>query len=294
MIFLKNKALFSLIASMVIFGTVGIFRRYIPFSSGLIAFSRGIIGAVFIILFLCLTKRPFDFAKVKKAFVPLFISGALMGFNWVLLFEAYNYTSVATATLCYYTAPIIVIAASPFIFGEKLGIKKILCVIAAFCGMTAVSGILSTGFSFAETRGALLGLGAAVLYASVVITNKKLGDVPAFERTVIQLFASAAAIFPYVLLTEDFFVLKPDAVSISMLIFVGIVHTGLAYVLYFGSIGSLKAQTAAIFSYIDPVTAIILSGVVLNEKIGASEMIGAVLILGSAFISELPEKKTKV
>lgn len=292
--FLKNKALFSLIASMVIFGTVGIFRRYIPFSSGLIAFSRGIIGAVFITLFLCITKRPFDFAKVKKAFVPLFISGALMGFNWVLLFEAYNYTSVATATLCYYTAPIIVIAASPFIFGEKLGIKKIFCVIAAFCGMVAVSGVLSTGFSFAETKGALLGLGAAVLYASVVITNKKLGDVPAFERTVIQLFASAAAIFPYVLLAEDFPVLNPDAVSISMLIFVGIVHTGLAYVLYFGSIGSLKAQTAAIFSYIDPVTAIILSGVVLNEKVGASEMIGAVLILGSAFISELSEKKTKV
>lgn len=288
---MKNRPIVSLALSMVIFGTIGVFRRYIPLSSGLLAFSRGIIGAVFIILLLRAMKKPLDFKKAKSSIIPLCISGMLMGFNWIMLFESYNYTSVAAATLCYYMAPVIVIALSPVLFGEKLGVKKILCVAAAFFGMVLVSGVLKTGFSISELKGVLLGLGATVLYASVVMMNKKYGDVPAYERTVIQLISSAAAIFPYILLAEGISFAGADAAAIIMLLTVGIVHTGFAYVLYFGSIGSLKAQTAAIFSYIDPVVAIILSGTLLGEEIGFSEIAGAVLILGSTMISELSGKE---
>lgn len=288
---MKNKAIISLTLSMVIFGTIGVFRKYIPLSSGMLAFSRGVIGAVFIILALLAIKKPLDFKKAKGSFLTLCVSGMLMGFNWIMLFESYNYTSVAAATLCYYMAPVIVIALSPVIFKERLGIRKIFCVCAAFFGMVLVSGIFKTGFAFSELKGVLLGLGAAGLYASVVIMNKKLGDVPAFERTVIQLISSAAAIFPYILFAEGFSFEGIGAAAIILLITVGIIHTGLAYVLYFGSIGGLKAQTAAIFSYIDPVVAIILSGTVLGEKIGMEEIFGAVLILGSTLISELSGKE---
>ncbi len=284
---MKNKALFSLIASMLIFGTIGIFRRYIPLSSGLIAFSRGLIGFIFLLIFIKLTKTPFSLGNVGKKFGFLCLSGALMGFNWILLFEAYNFTSVATATLCYYMAPVFVILASPFLFGEKLTKKKILCVFGAFSGMIFVSGVtegVSLGTS--ELKGVLLGVGAAILYASVVVMNKKSGEVPPFEKTVIQLGSSAAVILPYTLLAEKTEVSGISAGAVMMLLLVGVLHTGIAYALYFGSIGSLPAQTTAIFSYIDPVFAIILSAFLLGEKMTFFGMIGAALILGSAILSE--------
>lgn len=288
---MKKRPLTSLAASMLIFGTIGIFRRYIPLSSGILAFSRGIIGAVFIAVLLWVIKKPLSFKNIEKKLPLLCLSGALMGFNWILLFESYNFTTVASATLCYYMAPVIVILLSPFVFKEKLGPKKLFCSGTAFLGMFFVSGAAETAPGFSEIKGIALALGAAVLYASVVMINKKLGDVPAFEKTTVQLISSAAAVLPYVILAEDISFADFTPASVGMLLFVGIVHTGIAYTLYFGSIGRLKAQTAAIFSYIDPVAAIILSAVVLKENIGAKEIFGAALILGSAIISELPEKE---
>ncbi len=282
---MKNKALVSLLGSMVIFGTIGIFRRFIPFPSSLIAFSRGLIGFLFLLGFLWITKKPFSPKKIGKSFWLLCASGALMGFNWILLFEAYNFTSVATATLCYYMAPVFVIIASPFLFGERLGTRKLLCVFGAGLGMFLVSGI--TGFGGVPgIKGILLGLGAAVLYASVVVMNKKTADVPSFEKTVVQLGSSAAVILPYTFFTEDFSSVEFTTEAVLLLLLVGIVHTGIAYALYFGSIGKLPAQTAAIFSYVDPVSAIILSAIFLDEKLSIYGVLGAVLILGCAFLSE--------
>ena len=270
---------------MLIFGTIGIFRRYIPLSSGLIAFSRGIIGFLFLLAFVKLSKKPFSLKNAGGKTGFLCLSGVLMGFNWILLFEAYNFTSVAT--LCYYMAPVFVILASPFLFGEKLTKKKALCVFVAFLGMVFVSGF-AEGISFGagELKGVLLGLSAAVLYASVVLMNKKTANVPPFEKTVIQLGSSAAVLLPYTLFVEKAEVSGISGKAVLMLLIVGIVHTGIAYALYFGSIGSLPAQTTAIFSYIDPVFAIILSALLLDEKMTVFGIIGAVLILGSAILSE--------
>ena len=215
-----------------------------------------------------------------------------MGFNWILLFEAYNFTSVAAATLCYYMAPVFVIIASPLLFGEKLGTRKLFCVIGAVIGMIFVSGAAERGFGgISEIKGIFLGLGAAVLYASVVVMNKKTAEVPSFEKTVVQLGSSAAVILPYILLTEDISSLELTAKTVLLLLIVGIVHTGIAYVLYFGSIGKLSAQKAAIFSYVDPVSAIIFSAVFLDEKLSVSGVAGAILILGCAFLIE--KEKTK-
>ena len=289
---MKNRALISLVSSMIIFGTIGIFRRYIPLSSSVIAFARGIIGFTFLLFFLWVTKKPFSMKKIGKSFLPLCFSGALIGFNWILLFEAYNFTSVATATLCYYMAPVFVIIASPFLFGEKLGTKKIICVIGAFIGMVFVSGIVENGFSIgSDIKGVLFGLGAAVLYASVVMMNKKTAEIPSFEKTVIQLGSAAVTILPYILFTEDLSAIELNTKTLVLLLFVGIVHTGISYAIYFGSIGKLPAQTAAIFSYVDPVSAIILSAVFLDEKLTVYGALGALLILGSAVLSEIEKKK---
>jgi len=276
---------------MVIFGTIGIFVRYIPLSSGIIAFVRGVIGALLTLGVVLIRKEKLPADIIKKRLPLLILSGAAMGFNWILLFEAYRYTTVATATLCYYFAPIFVIVASPIVLKERLTVKKILCVLVALCGMVFVSGVAENGIpSIDEILGVILGIGAALLYSTVVLINKKIPDISPNHKTALQLAVAAVVVLPYVLLTEDVSAIELTTIGVLMLITVGVIHTGMAYIMYFGSIHNLKTQTVAIFSYIDPVVAIILSAVVLKEQMTFLSGIGAVLILGSALVSELPEK----
>jgi len=287
-----NTAMGSLALSMFIFGTIGVFVRYIPLPSSLIALVRSVVGLLFLLVVILAKGSGFSFASVKAKLPVLALSGILMGFNWILLFEAYRYTTVATATLCYYLAPVFLILASPIVLKEKLTAKKLICVAVALVGMVFVSGVLQAGFSgMQELTGVLLGVSAALLYASVVLMNKRCGSVDPTNRTMLQMAAAAVVLLPYVLLTEDVSALESDTRGIVLLLVVGVIHTGLAYLLYFGSMNDLKAHTLAIFSYIDPIVAILLSALLLGEPLGLGGIIGAVLILGAAFVSELPDKK---
>ena len=289
----NTKAKLSLIISMFVFGTIGIFRKYVPLSSGLIAISRGYIGAVVLILLIVLIKKQkIAIGAIKSNLFLLCLSGGFIGINWILLFESYQYTSVATATLCYYMAPVFVVVAAPFLFKEKITLKKAICVAVALVGMVLVSGIIETGFTgVGELKGILLGLGAALFYASVIVLNKKIKNVPIYEKTIVQLMSAATVLVPYSLLVEDNSAVEITPLVIIMLAIVGVVHTGISYALYFSSIEKLNTQTVAIFSYIDPIVAIILSAVILSEKMSAFGVIGAILILGSTMVSELTFKK---
>ena len=284
------KSKIYILLSMAIFGTIGIFRKYIPLSSELIAMIRGIIGSLFLVFILKIKGEKINWQVNRKNLLLIILSGGLLGFNWILLFEAYQYTTVATATLCYYMAPIFVILASPLIFKEKITLKKLCCVVVALVGMVFVSGILNTKFSgITEMKGILFGLSAALFYATVVILNNKIVDIAAFDRTIMQLSTAAIVLIPYNLFTGQFGYISLDIYGVLLLLFIGIVHTSIAYALYFSSIKALKAQTAALFSYIDPIVAILLSAFVLHENIGVYEIVGAILVLGSTIISELSE-----
>ncbi len=287
-----RRARAALVFSMFAFGTIGIFRRYIPLASGLLAMSRGFIGALFLLVLVVLRKQKLDREAIRGNLILLIVSGALIGFNWILLFEAYRYTTVATATLCYYLAPTFVMLASPFVLGERLTKRKLGCVVISFVGMVLVSGVLSAGFSgVGELQGVLLGLGAAALYASVVLMNKRLGPIPAYDKTILQLISAAVVLIPYVIFAEKSSFAGSTPFVIFMLLVVGIVHTGLSYALYFGSMSSLPTQTVAIFSYIDPVVAVILSALLLKEEMTVAGIVGAGLILGAAIWGEMPEKE---
>ena len=292
----RPGALLMLASSMLIFGTIGLFRRYIPLSSGLLAFSRGILGAVFLGLFLIIRRLSEQRLKKRKGswnrasapvFFLLILSGALIGVNWILLFEAYNYTTVATATLCYYMQPTIVILLSPLFFHERLTAKKLVCAFLAVLGMFLVSGAAGEGIPQGDAfRGILCGLGAAALYASVVIMNKCIRNIDPYLKTILQLASASVCLLPYLAVTGQLSYVKLDSFSLLMLLVVGIVHTGIAYTLYFGSTDGLRAQTIALFSYIDPVSALFISVLFLHEPMGAAGLAGAVLILGAAFAAE--------
>ena len=283
-----RRSTWMFISSMLIFGTIGIFRRYIPLPSAFLAFSRGILGGLFLLAFLKLKRRKPEGKLPVQTALWLVVSGAVMGVNWILLFEAYNYTTVAVATLCYYMQPTIVVLLSPVIFREGLTLRKGICAAVAVIGMVLVSGVIGGGGSQAgDPRGILFGLGAAVCYAVVVIMNKKITGVEAFQKTKIQLLSAGIVMIPYLLLTGGFSVGGISALTVILLFTVGIVHTGIAYVLYFGSFDGLKAQSAAIFSYIDPVSALFFSALFLREPLSLSGIAGAVMIIGSAVVSEI-------
>jgi len=289
---MRSKGAF--ITSMLIFGTIGVLRRYIDLPSGALAMLRGFIGAGFLVVLMCVQgKRP-DLKRMGKSLVWLIVSGAGIGLNWMLLFEAYNHTSVATATLCYYMAPVIVMLLSPVFLKERLTKRRLICIIAAVLGMIPVSGLMSQqGFDISEMKGVLLGLAAAALYASVILMNKRITDVEPMDRTVVQLTSAAVVVTPYVFTAEMFTPLDISRTSLLLVLVAGIVHTGIAYALYFGAIPGLKAQTVALASYIDPVFAVILSAAVLGEKMDIYGWAGAVLVIAAMMISELPERQNK-
>ena len=282
-----RKSVLMNVASMLIFGTIGIFRKYIPVPSGFLAFARGILGGLFIFAFLRLVKRK-PAEKLPAGALPrLIVSGALMGINWMLLFEAYNRTTVAVATLCYYMQPTIVMLLSPFIFREKLTGRKAACAAAAVIGMVLVSGVTESGGAGGDFSGIALGLGAALFYSSVVIMNKKIRGVDAWMKTMVQLTAAGLVMVPYLLLTGGFSTEGFTPAAAALLPVVGLVHTGIAYVLYFGSMDGLRVQSVALLSYIDPVSALLFSALLLREPLGLPGIIGAVMIIGSAIVSEL-------
>lgn len=279
------KSYIALIGSMLIFGTLGVVRRYVPLSSAMLALCRGVLGSVFLLVFV-LVRGGKPKLPERKATLWLVLTGAVMGLNWMLLFEAYNYTTVAAATMCYYMQPTIVILLSPIVFRERLGAKRLACAFAAIVGMLFVSGVLSGGAGQVHIGGILFGLGAAAFYATVIILNKKIvvGDI--YAKTIIQLAGAALVMIPYVLLTEGVPDLSMSAAGVGTVLLVGIVHTGITYALYFGSMQRLRAQTVAVLSYIDPVFALLLSAAVLHESLTPLGIVGAVLIIGSAIISE--------
>ncbi len=279
----KDKA--QLIAAMTIFGTIGPVRRFIPYSSAMVAFVRGFIGVLFLLLIRGWRNESFAGRELKDNMFLLCASGIALGVNWILLFEAYQYTTVSVATICYYMAPVFVILVSPLLFNETITLKKGICALTAVIGMILVSGVLETGF--VGMTGILFGLSAAVMYAAVIILNKMIDGLSANDRTVFQLGIAAVSLFPYILFTENFAAFELEMFALTMLLIAGVVHTGIAYALYFGSIRNVPAQTVALFSYIDPIVAVLLSAFVLQEGMTATAAAGVVLVLLSAIAAEI-------
>ena len=278
--------------AMTIFGTIGLFVKFIDLPSTVIALSRGALGTFFLLLVLQFMKQKMDTESIKRNFKHLFIAAVALGFNWIFLFEAYRLTSIATATLAYYMAPVILILVSPLILKEHVSIAKWLCVICALIGMTLIAGVWE-GSDRIAFGGITMGLLAACFYATIVINNKFLKDINPYDSAIVQLGIAALVLLPYVTFTVDFTSLTLDTQTIGLTLIVGVVHTGVAYWLYFSALPKLEAARIAIFSYIDPAIAILLSVFVLMEPMTTHAMIGAVLILGAALTSEFVGKKTE-
>lgn len=305
--------------SMAIFGTIGLFVRGIDLPSSETALYRAVLAVLAIGLYLLATGQRLRCMGMGKELLLLAVSGVAMGFNWILLFEAYKYTTISMATLSYYAAPILITLVSTFIFREPLTRVKTLCFIMSTAGILLITlqgsdaGSLSTtselsaagasaleelsaaGASAAAEMttagtdhiGILFGLGAAVLYASVVLLNKMIRNVDGIQRTFLQFVAAVVTLFPYVMATGGIHLGALNRSGWILLLIVGFLHTGIAYCMYFSSLQHVPGQEAAVLSYIDPLLAVVLSVLVLHEPMNGWQLLGGALILGFTLLNEL-------
>lgn len=276
-----------LIISMTVFGTLGLFVRNISVSSGELALYRAILAALLIAAFLVVTKQKIPFQEIKTEIPLLLLSGVAMGFNWILLFEAYKYTTVSVATLSYYFAPVIVTVACPILFKEKMTAKQWICFGMSTLGIVLITGIGDLSAGNYHFIGILFGLGAACLYAAVVLLNKFIKKVDGIHRTFLQFIAAILVLIPYVGFTSGVTLSKLNTTGWVCLLIVGIIHTGVTYCLYFSSLKELPGQKAAILSYIDPLVAVLVSVLLLGESMTAAQVLGGVLILGFTLWNEM-------
>ena len=289
----QNRSTWMLITSMFIFGTLSPFVRNISVSSGELALYRAILAAVCIGGYLLFSKQPIQLKSIRKELILLLLSGGAMGFNWILLFQAYKYTTVSVATLSYYFAPVIVTAACPLLFREKLTAKQIICFVMSTIGLILITVTGNSSGGGKDLIGIGFGLGAAVLYASVVLLNKFIKNVAGIHRTFLQFLAAVLVLTPYVASTGGVTLGAMNAAGWVCLLVVGLVHSGIAYCLYFSSLAHLPGQKAAILSYIDPLVAVVISVTVLGETIRPLQILGGGLILGFTLWNELPGRKEK-
>lgn len=281
-----KKARLELIASMIIFGTLGPFVRNIALTSGELALCRAVLAALLIGTYMLVTGNKICFRKIRKEIPLLLLSGAAMGMNWIFLFEAYKYTTVSIATLSYYFAPVLVTIICPLLFKECLTKKQILCFFMSTAGVVMIIGVSGFGKTGTDLTGIFWGLCAAVLYAAVILLNKFIRNIGGIERTFLQFLAAVLVLIPYTVCTGGLHVSALDNKGIVNLLIVGLFHTGVTYCMYFSSLKELKGQEAAILSYMDPLTAVLISVIFLNERLTAVQAAGGILILGFAVLNE--------
>lgn len=281
---LNAKAMLSI--SMAIFGTLGLFTRNISVSSGELALYRAILASALIIVYLAVSKQKIDFKMIKGEILLLLASGIAMGINWILLFQAYRYTTISAATLSYYFAPVIVTVVCPFLFHEKLTGKQIVCFCMSTVGLILIIGVGNIGQGGTDLLGILFGLGAAAFYATVILLNKFIKNVTGIHRTLLQFFAAIIILVPYVACTGGIHLTELDGAGWGCLLTVGLIHTGITYCMYFSALKELKGQEAAILSYIDPLMAVLVSVVLLGESMTFRQLLGGILILGFTLWNE--------
>ena len=285
---MEARATIAYVSSLCIYGTIGWVLSFINLPSEVVVLCRGLLGSLFLAVIVFAVRRRFDAALVRSKLVLLVVSGLCLGLNWVFLFEAYRVTTVAVASLCNYMAPIILVLLAPLL-GERLSARRLACVAVAFIGMILVSGVVEGGAEGVNAWGVTLGLLAAIGFVGVVVCNRKLTEVPVYDKALVQLCAATVAALPFVVVGNWGVALQPDAVSIALVVMLGVVHTGFAYCLWFSALGALKVQSIAVLGYIEPVVSVLCSVFLLGQPLSALGWLGAACILGAAAASELLE-----
>ncbi|NLC66288.1 MAG: EamA family transporter [Clostridium sp.] len=284
-----TNAKLNIIVSMLIWGSIGVFVREITLSSIEIAFLRAFIGSMFLIIVILLKRIKLDKKLLKKNIVFLILSGMALAANWFLLFEAMKYTTISNAILSYYFAPIFIVLFSAILFKEKITFKNIFYLLISITGLFIImkSDGLEVGNGFNHIKGILYGLSGAIVYAIIVILNKYIKGLSGVHTTVLQLLIASISLTPFIFKNSGYKFLALNNKMWFFILTLGIVHTGVAYLLYFSAIKNVKGKSIAILSYLDPIVAVLTAFIFLQESMNKFQIFGALLILVSSYLSEI-------
>lgn len=279
------------ITALLLFGSNGIVARQIARSSYEIVLLRTLIGSALLITIFFAGKRRLTFYRHMPQFLALCVSGIAMGASWIFLYEAYAQIGVSIASLLYYCGPILVMALSPILFREKLTLTKIIAFVFVLCGIFLVNG---RNFDGNENRfGFLCGVMSAVMYALMVIFNKKAKEIEGLENSMLQLFVSFLTVAVFVGFKQGFAIqLAPSDIVPTLVL--GLLNTGIGCYFYFSSIGHLPMQTVAVCGYLEPLSAVLFSMIILHEVLLPLQIVGAACIIGGAVFSEYAVKAARI
>lgn len=275
------------IFASLLFGSNGIFASMVSLGSYEIVLLRSLLGLLCMAFIFVIGKNKLTFPRYKKSFALLCLSGIAMGISWMSLYEAYRRIGVSISTLCLYFGPAIVMAASPFLFKEKMTRRKSVSFLIVLLGMVLVNGQLAMDGN--DLSGIFFGLLAAVGYALDVSCNKYAKDIGGLENAMIHIFFALAVTVLFVGVTKGFsmHILPSDIPPILML---GLVNTGIGCYFALAAINILPVQTVAICGYLEPLSAVVLSVLFLHETMLPLQIVGGALILGGAIFAELQKK----
>ena len=270
------------ILAMLIFGTNGYLVAHLSLQGSQIVLVRTLVGGL-LLTAIVLLRGGFDREAVRAERRDLLFGGVALGLNWVALFTAYRLLNVSLATLIYYAGPMLVLLFSPLLFRESLTPQKIAAVAIVAAGLFCITGsITSAGMSLTGLLAAVL---SALFYASLIIFNKRIVKTGGMQTAALELDVAFVVVLIYVLLTAG--IPRPLKADIPYLLVLGLVNTGIAYMLYFTGLQKLPGQSVALISYVDPVSALVFSALLLHETMTPLQMLGAVLIIGGALLGEL-------
>lgn len=286
-----KKAYIKYLIALLLFGSNGIVASRISLNSCEIVLLRTLIGSLLLMLIFLLQRKPFDFIKHKKDLIFLVISSIAMGASWMFLYEAYKQVGVSLASLAYYCGPIIVMILSPVIFHEKFIWPQIAGFLCVLIGIFLVNGQAIQDGN--RNLGLICGAMSAIMYALMIIFNKKVAKITGFENSLLQLTISFLTVAIFVGTKQGFAmsIASSDWVPIFIL---GIINTGIGCFLYFSSIGFLSVHTVAVCGYLEPLSAVVFSVIFLQEKMQQIQIIGAVMILGGAVFGEVFKKNKRI
>ncbi len=287
----SGNAKLMMILAMSLFGTLGVSTYFIDLPASIIVVGRGLIGASFLLILIRFSGSKLSKDDIYGNMFTLICSGICLGLNWLFLFEAYKSIEISVATVLNYLTPAMVILIAPLVFKTKLTFIKLGCALLALLGLVLVTGILENGTEDINYYGLICGVLGAVFYTGLVVFNKKLKSIGSYDRTFVQLLIAGIVVAVYSLFTVDFDSLHPDTLSIILLVVIAVFQTAIAFTLYFGSLAHLDAPTAVMYGYIEPVISIALSVIILHEDLGIIGWIGAAMILGSTFLSEILSRR---
>ena len=278
---------------MMLNGTIGVITRFIDMPSASMCCIRAFIAASIILAYLyAANKRP-DMAAIKAELGTVIGAGISLGLIWLFIFEAFNRTTVAIASVCFYTEPVIFLVAASLLFREKLSRVKVACVLCALAGTVLISGILSGSMEKSSLSGVICALMAALSYAVNVLLNKKVESVSPVDMTVAQMIIAGIVTLPYAVMVERVDLSSLSALSITLLLVLAVVYTALGYFLYYDAVAWVDSGTIAVLSYLDPLVSVLLSVLFLHEAMTAPVFAGIVLIFTSAFLSEAADRQSE-